>query len=69
MTSEMHTVAEAAGLLGISESSMWVLIRNREIETVEIPSAKGANARKMRRISQAAINAFIKQHRVPASSP
>ncbi len=68
MTSALHTVEQAAALLGISESSLWVLIRNHEIATVEIPSAKGS-IRKMRRIEQAAIDAFIAQHRAAARQP
>lgn len=64
----MHTVAEAAQRLGISESSMWVLIRNQEIETVEIPSAKGRNARSMRRVEESAIERFKAAHRTPAAS-
>jgi predicted DNA-binding transcriptional regulator AlpA len=70
MTNALRTVPEAAELLGISESSMWVLIRNREIDTVEIPSAKAkGSTRKMRRVEQTAIDTFIKAHRAPATSP
>jgi predicted DNA-binding transcriptional regulator AlpA len=66
--SALLSVPEAAKRLGISESSMWVLIRNRAIETVEIPSAKAPGRKIMRRVEESAIDAFIATHRQPAAS-
>jgi predicted DNA-binding transcriptional regulator AlpA len=67
MTQNLLTVPEAAKLLGLSESSLWTLIRTRKIATIAIPSARGTQ-RAMRRIEWAEISAFIERNRV-ASSP
>jgi excisionase family DNA binding protein len=58
------TVAQAATQLGLSESSVWGLLRAGELASVEIPSATGDGKRVSRRISQAEIDAFIERHTV-----
>lgn len=62
----LRTVAETAKLLGVSESTVWVLIRGDEpqLASVEIPSAKGAGRRSTRRIEDTEIQAFIARNRV-----
>ena len=61
------TIAEAAPAMGISETTLWRLIRHHEITTVEIPSARGRGTRAMRRIETTEVDAFIKRNRVPAT--
>jgi excisionase family DNA binding protein len=50
-----YTVQDAAGLLGLGERTVWEMIRAGEIESVKIG--------KSRRISRAAIVAFIESKR------
>jgi excisionase family DNA binding protein len=64
----LRTVRQAAELLGISEMSVWDLIRGGKLASVQIPSARGHGQRTMRRIEQSEIDAFIKRHRQPATS-
>jgi excisionase family DNA binding protein len=59
----LRTVDEAAGLLGISVTSVWDLMRSGKLASVAIPSARGHGKRSMRRIEQSEIDAFIERHR------
>lgn len=68
MTQLLYTVPDAAGLMGISEATLWTLIRNREIDSIAIPSAAGRGKRSMRRIERAVIDAFIAKHRQEATA-
>jgi excisionase family DNA binding protein len=58
------TVAQAAAQLGLSESSVWVLMRSGELPSVEIPSARGEGKRVSRRIRQADVDELIDRHTV-----
>jgi excisionase family DNA binding protein len=60
---ELKTVKQAAKLLGVSVSTVWVLIRNEQLASVEIPSATGEGKRSTRRIEPAEITAFIARNR------
>ena len=57
-----RTVPEAAVLLGLSESTVWLLIRQRKITSIGIPSPWGKAQRKMRKIRQSEIDRFLKRH-------
>lgn len=63
MNKPLHTVEEAAELLGVSVSTTWVLIREGALASIEIPSARGSGKRSMRRIEATEISAFIERNR------
>lgn len=60
------TVPEAAEYSGLSESTIWVMIRNRQIESIGIPSARGRGERKQRRIRRSVLDKFLREHTEPA---
>jgi excisionase family DNA binding protein len=60
----LQTVAQAAVQLGLSESTVWALIRSGELASVELPSGRGGGKRGARRIRQAEVDAFIARHTV-----
>ena len=60
------TVPEAAPLMGVSVSTLWLMVSKRQIDSIAIPAAKGSGQRPMRRISRAAIDAWIETHTVAA---
>jgi excisionase family DNA binding protein len=64
----MLTVPEAATAMGMSERTLWELIRKRAIDSVAVPGPRGRGSRHMRFIEQATIDAFIKAHRIEAAS-
>jgi predicted DNA-binding transcriptional regulator AlpA len=65
--SPLRTVPETAEILGVSQTTMWVLIRGNRIATIKIPSPSGRGRRHLIRIEQSAIDAFIKANRQPAA--
>lgn len=68
MTQLLYTVPDAAQVMGISETTLWTLIRTRQIDSIAIPSAGGRGKRSMRRIERAVIDAFIAKHRQAAAT-
>ena len=61
----MLAVPDAAQAMGVSESTVWRLIRQREIATIEVTLSR----RPLRFIEPAEIDAFIKRNRQPARTP
>jgi excisionase family DNA binding protein len=59
------SVAQAAEQLGMSPPKLYDLVYKGEIASVQIPSSSRRNTR---RIEQAAIDAFIEQHRVDGAT-
>lgn len=63
----LRTIRQTAELLGLSEMSVWDLIRTGKLASVKIPSARGNGKRYMRRVEESEIDRFIKVHREPVS--
>lgn len=59
-------VKETAGLLGVSETTVWTLIRSGQLASVKV-SVGGSSKRYLRKVERAEIDAFIGRHRVTAS--
>jgi predicted DNA-binding transcriptional regulator AlpA len=55
----LHTIRQTAELLGLSEMSVWDLIRTGRLASVKIPSARGSGKRFMRRVEDSEIERFI----------
>jgi excisionase family DNA binding protein len=60
------TVKETADLLGLSETTVWTMIRKREIASVG-GTGRGQGQRQMRRIERSEALAWIKRNRTPAT--
>ena len=61
-------VNETATLLGVSETTVWVLIRSGQLASVKVPGSTGRGKRSMRKVERAEISAFIKRNRVTATA-
>lgn len=63
---QLRTIPETAAQLGLSESSVWVLIRgdDPELASVPIKTGKGDGKRAARRVEQSEIDAYIARNRV-----
>ena len=61
-------VKEAGVLLGVSETTVWVLIRSGQLASVKVPGASGRGKRYMRKVERDEIAAFIKRNRVAATA-
>lgn len=68
MTETPRTVKEAAALIGISERSLWEVIRRGEIAVLRYGSARGRGARNITRLELAAIESYKARHRQPAAT-
>lgn len=55
---QLHSVPDAAPLLGMTPKGLWGLVSRGEIETVKVG--------RLRRISERAIKDFIQRNTVPA---
>ena len=56
--SPLHSVPEAAPLMGMTPKGLWGMVARREIETVKVG--------RLRRISERAIQEFLERNTVPA---
>ena len=61
-TAALHTVKDAAQILGISLSAMHKLVRTRQIEYIEL----GTELKPKRRIHPDVVKAFLQERTVPA---
>jgi len=62
----MLTVNEAAPLMGLSVSTLWVMIRNGDIAVIR-GKASGNGERAMTRIERTEVDAWIDRNRVRAT--